>query len=692
MSDPVRIEYDGDIAIVTSDNPPVNALSHAVRAGLQAAFEEAAASGCKAIVLACAGRTFFAGADISEFGKPPADPWLPDVLGAIESSEVPVIAAIHGTALGGGLETAMACHYRIATADAKLGLPEVLLGLLPGAGGTQWAPRLIGVQAALDLMISGKPIPAGRALEAGLVDRIADGDLPDAAKGYARELIEAGAEPRRTSDLTVDTSGITDEFFASMRDSVARKTRGLPAPQRIIDCVEDAVKLDIQAAAENERRRFMELMNSPESAGLRHAFFAERQASKIEDVPRETPLRKVESVGVIGAGTMGGGIAMNFAMAGIPVNLLEINQEALDKGISVIRGNFERSAKKGRFTAEQVEGFIRRIRGTTTYDDFEEVDLVIEAVFENPEIKYEVFRTLDEVCKPGAILASNTSFQDIDRIAAVTARPQDVLGMHFFSPANVMKLLEVVRGEQTADDVLATVMALSKKIRKVAVLAGVCYGFIGNRMLGPYMRESQMLLLEGCTPAQVDGALERFGMAMGPNAVGDLAGLDVGYKARQALPEPPDHPSNYVTDRLVEGGRLGQKTGAGFYRYDPATRQRQDDPEVEAMIRAEAARLGIEARDFTDEEIVERVIYPLINEGALILDEGIAQRAGDIDIVYLYGYGFPAHRGGPMFYGSTVGTDTVYRKLSQFRDTLGRPGDWQVAPLLERLAGEGKGF
>jgi 3-hydroxyacyl-CoA dehydrogenase len=692
MSDPVRIEFDGDIAVVTADNPPVNALSHAVRAGLQAAFEEAAASGCRAIVLHCAGRTFFAGADISEFGKPPADPWLPAVLGAIESSEVPVIAAIHGTALGGGLETAMACHYRIATADAKLGLPEVLLGLLPGAGGTQWAPRLIGVQAALDLMISGKPIPAGRALEAGLVDRIADGDLPDAAKGYARELIEAGAEPRRTSDLTVNTSGITDEFFASMRDSVARKTRGLPAPQRIIDCVEDAVKLDIQAAAENERRRFMELMNSPESAGLRHAFFAERQASKIEDVPRETPLRKVESVGVIGAGTMGGGIAMNFAMAGIPVNLLEINQEALDKGISVIRGNFERSAKKGRFTAEQVEGFMRRIRGTTTYDDFEEVDLVIEAVFENPEIKYEVFRTLDEVCKPGAILASNTSFQDIDRIAAVTARPQDVLGMHFFSPANVMKLLEVVRGEQTADDVLATVMALSKKIRKVAVLAGVCYGFIGNRMLGPYMRESQMLLLEGCTPAQVDGALERFGMAMGPNAVGDLAGLDVGYKARQALPEPPDHPSNYVTDRLVEGGRLGQKTGAGFYRYDPATRQRQDDPEVEAMIRAEAARLGIEARDFTDEEIVERVIYPLINEGALILDEGIAQRAGDIDIVYLYGYGFPAHRGGPMFYGSTVGTDTVYRKLSQFRDTLGRPGDWQVAPLLERLAGAGKGF
>jgi 3-hydroxyacyl-CoA dehydrogenase len=692
MSDPVRIEFDRELAVITADNPPVNALSHPVRAGLARCFAEAAGSGCRAIILRCAGRTFFAGADISEFGKPPADPWLPAVLASIESSGVPVVAAIHGTALGGGLETAMACHYRIANAAAKLGLPEVLLGLLPGAGGTQWAPRLIGVQAALDLMTSGKPIGAGQALEAGLVDRIADGDLLEAAREYARELIAAGAEPRRTSDLSVDAGTVPDEYFASMRDSVARKTRGLPAPQRIIDCVEDAVRLDIRRAAENERRRFMELMNSPESAGLRHAFFAERLASKIEDVPKDTPVRKIESVGVIGAGTMGGGIAMNFVMAGIPVHLLEINREALDRGMSVIRGNFERSAKKGRFTAGQVEGFMRQIRGTTTYDDFETADLVIEAVFENPEIKYEVFRTLDEVCKPGAILASNTSFQDIDRIAGVTTRPQDVLGMHFFSPANVMKLLEVVRGEQTADDVLATVMALSKKIRKVAVLAGVCYGFIGNRMLGPYMRESQMLLLEGCTPAQVDGALERFGMAMGPNAVGDLAGLDVGYKARQALPEPPDHPSNHVTDRLVEGGRLGQKTGAGFYRYDPATRKRENDPEVEAMIRAEADKLGIEARSFTDEEIVERVIYPLINEGALILDEGIAQRASDIDIVYLYGYGFPAHRGGPMFYGSMVGTDTVYRKLCTFRDTLGRPGDWQVAPLLERLAGEGKGF
>ena len=692
MSEPVQFRLEGDIAVITSDNPPVNALSQPVRAGLQAAFEQAQAADCRAVVLACAGRTFFAGADISEFGKPPADPWLPQVLQAIEASEVPVVAAIHGTALGGGLETAMACHYRLATPDAKVGLPEVLLGLLPGAGGTQWSPRLIGVEAALDLMISGKPIGAKQAQAAGLVDRIADGDLLPAALDYARELADSDAGPRRTSDLPVKVDHLPEGYFEATRAAVAKKTRGLPAPQRIIDCVEAAATRPFEEAVAVEREGFMELMMSPESAGLRHVFFAERQASKIEDVPKDTPLREIRSVGIIGAGTMGGGIAMNFAMAGIPVTLLEINQEALDKGLAVIRGNFERSAKKGRFTAEQVERYLGLIRGTTTYDDFEDVDLAIEAVFENPEIKYEVFRTLDEVCKPGAILATNTSYQDVDRIAAVTGRPRDVLGMHFFSPANVMKLLEVVRGRETADDVLATVMALSKKIRKVAVLSRVCYGFIGNRMLGGYMREAQMLLLEGCTPAQVDGALERFGMAMGPIAVGDLAGLDVGYKARQALPDLPDHPANHVIDQLVEAGRLGQKTGAGFYRYDPATRARQDDPEVAAMIRAEAQKLGIEPREFSDAEIVERVVYPLVNEGAYILEEGIAQRAGDIDIVYLYGYGFPAHRGGPMFYASTVGTDEVHRRICEFRDTLGRPEDWQPAPLLERLAGEGKGF
>jgi 3-hydroxyacyl-CoA dehydrogenase len=691
MSDPVRLSRENDIAIVTADNPPVNALSHAVRAGLKAAFEKAAASGCKAIVLNCAGRTFFAGADISEFGKPPAEPWLPQLLQTIENSTVPVVAAIHGTALGGGLETAMACHYRIAAPDAKLGLPEVALGLLPGAGGTQWAPRLIGVQAALDLMLSGKPIGAAQAREAGLVDRIADGDLLQAALAYARQLVDSGAGPRRTSDRPVKADHLPADFFAATRAAVAKTTRKLPAPQRIIDCVEAAVTRPVADAFALERQCFIELMVSPESAGLRHAFFAERQAARIDDIPQHTALREIKSVGIIGAGTMGGGIAMNFASAGIPVTLLEINRDALDKGLSVVRGNFERSAKKGRFTAEQVERFMDLIRGTTDYSDLEGADLVIEAVFENPEIKYEVFRTLDEVCKPGAILASNTSYQDVDAIAAVTARPQDVLGMHFFSPANVMKLLEVVRGEKTADDALATVMALAKKIRKVAVLSRVCYGFIGNRLLGGYMRQAQMLLLEGCAPAQVDSALERFGMAMGPVAVGDLAGLDIGYKARQALAHAPDHPAYHVIDQLVEMGRLGQKTGAGFYRYDPATRQRLDDPEVAALIRAEAGRLGMAQRTFSDEEIVERTIYPLINEGARILEEGVAQRAGDIDIVYLYGYGFPAHRGGPMFYGSTVGLDKVYARISAFRDSL-RADDWQPAPLLERLAKEGKVF
>ena len=651
MSEFISLTREGDIAIVTVDNPPVNALSLPVRSGLLSCFAKAREEGSSAIILICAGGTFIAGADISEFGKPPADPWLPEVLAQIEDSDVPVIAAIHGTALGGGLETAMACHYRIALPSARMGLPEVLLGLLPGAGGTQWSPRLIGVEAALDLMISGKPIGAKDALEKGLIDRIADGDLKDAALAFAREL--AGAGPRRTTDLPVQSAHLPEGFFDAVRESVGKKTRWLPAPQRIIDCVEAAATLDYPSAVAKERSLFMELMNSPESAGLRHVFFAERQAAKIDDIPKDTKLRPVNSVGIIGAGTMGGGIAMNFANAGIPVTLLEINQEALDRGIAVCRKNYERSAKKGRFTMDQVEKLMGLISGTTDYEDLAQADLVIEAVFENPDIKYEVFRKLDKVCKPGAILASNTSYQDVDAIAAVTSRPQDVLGMHFFSPANIMKLLEVVRGEKTAADVLATVMKLAKKIRKVAVVSRVCYGFIGNRMFRGYMREAQALLLDGATPAQVDAALERFGMAMGPLAVADLAGLDIDYKARQAIPDLPDDPVHHVVDQLVEAGRLGQKSGAGFYRYDPETRQRLNDPEVEALIRAEAKALDITPKTFSDEEIVKRVLTPLIDEGKMILDEGIAQRPGDIDIVYIYGYGFPAHRGGPMFYAST---------------------------------------
>jgi len=691
MSQIVTLERQGDIDVITIDNPPVNAFSHAVRAALMDAIVEADANDSLVIVLRCAGRTYVAGADITEFGKPPKDPWLPALLNRIEDCSKPVVAAVHGTALGGGLESVIASHYRIATPGARLGLPEVKLGLLPGAGGTQRVPRLLGVEAALDLMVSGKPIGAVAALDCGLIDRIAEGDLLEAALAYARELVDSGAGPRRSSSLPLDSGHLAEDFFEQKRVAVASKTRGVPAPQRIIDCVEAATKLDFEQGSAVEREKFKELMNSPESAGLRHVFFAERQTSKIEGIDRDTPLRPVKLVGIIGAGTMGGGIAMNFANAGIAVILLELNQEALDRGIGICRKNYERSAARGRFTPEQVEHFMGLISGTTSYADLADADLAIEAVFEDPQIKYEVFRKLDAVCKPGAILASNTSYQDIDAIAAVTSRPQDVLGMHFFSPANVMKLLEVVRGEKTADDVLATVMKLAKKIRKVAALSRVCYGFIGNRMLGGYFREAQMLLLEGATPSQVDSAMQAFGMAMGPLAVGDLAGLDVGYKARQALPDRPDHPATHVADQLVEMGRLGQKTGAGYYRYDPETRKRLADPEVEALIRAEAERLGIEPRTISDEEIVARVIYPLINEGARILEEGIAQRASDIDIVYIYGYGFPAHRGGPMFYADTVGAKAVYEKICEFRDTL-RANDWQPAPMLEKLATENGRF
>ena len=685
MTATIQLSQHGSVAVITVNNPPVNAMSQAVRAGMQDAMRQAFTENNKAIVLNCAGRTFIAGADISEFGKPPADPSLPDLLRLVESSPVPVIAAIHGTALGGGLETAMSCHYRIASPSAKLGLPEVLLGLLPGAGGTQLTPRLIGVEAALGLMTSGKPISSAQALKAGLLDRIAEGDLLDAALAFADKLINTGAGPRRTSELPVESSHLPTDYFDSMRASIGQKTRQLPAPQRIIDCVEAATGMDFTAGAAIERRLFMELMLSPESAGLRHAFFAQRQASKIAGLEKDLPLRAINSVGIIGAGTMGGGIAMNFANAGIPVTLLEINQQALDHGIDICRKNYQRSVKKGRYTSGQVDHFMSLISGTTSYVDLADADLVIEAVFESPDIKFEVFRKLDAVCKPGAILASNTSYQDIDAIAAATSRPGDVLGMHFFSPANVMKLLEVIRGAETADDALATVMKLAKTIGKIAVLSRVCYGFIGNRMLKGYFREAQMLLLEGATPAQVDSALQRFGMAMGPLAVADLAGLDVGYKARAALPDLPDHPAYHVANQLVEMGRLGQKSGAGFYNYDPESRQRMDAPEVERMIRTEAEALGIPPRRFSDDEIVERVIYPLINEGALILEEGIAQRPGDIDIVYLYGYGFPAHRGGPMFYGNTVGLDQVYRRVCEFRDKL-RADDWQPAPLLQELA------
>ena len=693
MSNIVSYELVGNIGVISVNSPPVNALSQAVREGILNAVNAAQEDGSEAIVLRCEGRTFIAGADITEFGKPPMEPGLPEVLGAIENSKKPVIAAIHGTALGGGFEVALACHYRCAIASAKVGLPEVKLGLLPGAGGTQRVPRVAGVQVALDMITSGNPVAAAKANSMGLLDEVVEGDdLQAAAIKYATDLLESGAPLKRIRDITIDPATIEPGFFDAARKKLAKRARGQIAPDKIVSCIEAAVNLPMDQGLERERELFRELVTSPESAAMRHIFFAERQAAKIKDLPKDTPLRDIKKVAIIGGGTMGGGIAMCFANVGIPVVMLEINDEALERGMNIIRKNYTITVQKGKLPADKMEQLISTISGTTDYADLSDVDLVIEAVFENLDLKKEIFAKLDAVCKPGAILATNTSYQDVDAIAEATSRPQDVLGLHFFSPANVMKLLEIVRGAKTADDALATSMQIGKKIGKVCALSRVCYGFIGNRMLGGYGREAQMLLMDGCTPAQVDSALEKFGMAMGPLAMGDLAGLDVGYKARQARTDLPDDPKLYrMGTLLVEMGRHGQKTGAGFYKYDPQTRQRMSDPEIESMIKEEAAKLGIEQRTISDEEILQRCFYPLINEGALILEEGIAQRPSDIDVVYVFGYAFPAAKGGPMHYADHVGLKNVYDKICEFRDMYGEQY-WKPAPLLEKLAKEGKTF
>ncbi len=693
MSDVVSYELVNNVAVISVNNPPVNALSQAVREGILDAVTTAQEDASEAIVLHCEGRTFIAGADITEFGKPPQEPGLPSVLSAIENSSKPVIAAIHGTALGGGFEVALACHYRCAIASAKVGLPEVKLGLLPGAGGTQRVPRIAGVKAALDMIASGNPVAAPRAKDMGLVDEIISADdLKAGAVEYGKALVKSGAPLKRIRDITIDPANVEPGFFDAARERLARRARGQIAQDKIVSCIEAAVNLPMDEGLQRERELFRELVTSPESAAMRHIFFAERLAAKIKDLPRDTPLRVVNKVAIIGGGTMGGGIAMCFANVGIPVLMLEIDDEALQKGMGIIEKNYKITMLKGKMTEDQLGQRIGLITGTTDYADLGDVDMVIEAVFENLELKKEIFAKLDAVCKPGAILATNTSYQDVDAIAAATGRPQDVLGMHFFSPANVMKLLEVVRGEKTVDDVLATTMAIGKRINKVCTLSRVCYGFIGNRMLGGYGREAQMLLMDGCTPSQVDSALEKFGMAMGPLAMGDLAGLDVGYKARQGRTDLPDDPKLYrMGTLLVEMGRYGQKTGSGFYKYDPETRARMADPEVEAMIKAEAAKIGIEQRDISDEEILQRCFYPLINEGARILEEGIAQRPSDIDVVYVFGYAFPVAKGGPMYYADQIGLKQVYDKICEFRDR-DREQYWQPAPLLKQLAEAGKTF
>jgi 3-hydroxyacyl-CoA dehydrogenase len=654
MSSPVNYTLRGNIGVISIDNPPVNALSLAVRQGIMDALDEAERDASEALLIICEGRTFIAGADISEFGKPIQDPWLPAVVNRIEASAKPVVAAIHGTALGGGFEVALAAHYRCALPSAKVGLPEVKLGLLPGAGGTQRTPRLAGAQAALDLMTSGVPISATQATEAGLVDRLIDGNLLEGALAWAAELLADGAKPRRTAELTVPDhdAGLFDTY----RSMLAKRARAQIGPQHIVDCVEAATRLPLEEGLQLERDRFAELMAGEQSIALRHIFFAERQAAKVDGLSRETPLRPIESIGVIGGGTMGGGIAMSFATAGIPVTLIEINDAALERGLAIIDRNYAGSVKRGKLSEEKAAACRSLISASTDYASLADVDLVIEAVFEDPTLKKQIFARLDDACKPGAILATNTSYQDVDAIAAVTQRPQDVIGLHFFSPAHIMKLLEVVRGEKTADDVLATCIKLAKKIRKIPVVSGVCYGFIGNRMLQPYSKQSQLLLLEGATPQQVDTAMESFGMAMGPLRVFDLAGLDVGYKAREALTDDKKgDPATYrVPDLLVEAGRLGQKSGAGFYKYDE-NRRPTPDPEVQGIIEETAVELGIERREISDEEIVDRLVGALVDEGRKILDEGIAQRASDIDVVYVYGYGFPAYRGGPMHHAEVAG-------------------------------------
>lgn len=693
MSSVVTYHARGNVGLITIDSPPVNALSVAVRQGLLDGLAAGLADDAvAALVLCCAGRTFIAGADITEFDAPPRSPWLDEVIAAFEVSPKPIVAAIHGTALGGGLETALGCHHRVAVATAKCGLPEVSLGLVPGAGGTQRLPRLVGPEAALEMIASGIPIGASRALTLGLVDQIVEGDLTEGAIAFAQSLADRPDRLRRVRDLNDKLSGFDPAIFDAARTDFRKKRRGFDAPQRAIDCVEIATRTDMDEGLRREREIFDGCLHSDQSRAQRHIFFAERTASKIPDVPKDTPVMAIRSAAVIGAGTMGGGIAMNFANAGIPVYLLDASQEGLDRGLAVIEKNYASGVKKGRMSQAQMDATLALIRPTLSYEDLADVDIVIEAVFEEMALKKNVFQALDQVCKPGAILATNTSTLDINEIAASISRPEQVIGLHFFSPANIMRLLEIVRGAKTSREVIATAFALSKTIKKVGVLVGVCDGFVGNRMVHPYIREAMFLLEEGATPAQVDRAIADFGMAMGPHAMSDLAGLDVGWRIRkrQAATRPADERYSEIADKICELGHYGQKTGRGFYIYDPATRAATPDPEVEALCVAEAERKGVARRAISDGEIVERCIYALINEGALLLEEGIALRASDIDVIYVYGYGFPAFRGGPMCYADLVGVAQVYERVKAFHATHGEL--WKPAPLLERLAREGGTF
>ncbi len=682
----VSTAREGAVAVLTLQSGPVNALGTALRRGILAAVEAAEADAAvEAIVLIGGGRMFSAGADITEFGKPQTGIGLPDLLNRIEASTKPVVAAIHGNALGGGLETALACHYRVAVPSAKVGLPEVKLGILPGAGGTQRLPRVVGPRKALEVIVGGSPIGAKAAAAMGLIDELAPEDgLRAHAIAFAERVVAEGRpllKIRDRDDKIVE--GREDPgLFAAFREENARKTRGFEAPEACIACVEAACRLPFDEGLAFERAEFQKLVSGTQSAAQRYVFFAERQAAKIPDVPDDTPARPVARVGVIGAGTMGGGISMNFLNAGIPVTIVETKREALDRGLKTIRTNYENTAKKGRLRPEDVETRMGLLTDTLELEKLAECDLIIEAVFEDMGIKKEIFSKLDAIAKPGAILASNTSYLDIDAIAAMTNRPADVIGMHFFSPANVMRLLEVVRGEKTAKDVIATAMQLGRKVGKIPVLVGVCHGFVGNRMLAQRQREANRLILEGVTPWDVDRVVYEFGLPMGPFTMSDLAGLDIGWSRET-------NKSESVRDLLCEQDRRGQKTSAGFYDYD-AKRKATPSKVTEEIIAKVAERQGVKRKTATDQEILERTLYPMVNEGAKILEEGKAIRASDIDIVWINGYGWPVYRGGPMFWADTIGLPKVLERLRAYEAEYGE--DFKPSALLERLAAEGKGF
>ena len=689
ITESVDLDRRGRVAVLTVNNPPVNALSRHVRQGLHDGLGQAAADpGVQAVVITCAGRTFIAGADITEFGKPPADPPLHAVLDLIEGSAKPVVAAIHGTALGGGLEVTLACHYRVGVKGARFGLPEVKLGLLPGAGGTQRLPRVVGPQKALQMIVSGDPIGADEALAHGLIDLIVEGDLTGAGVAFAEKVLAEKRPLKKIRDLTdkIAPARGKPEIFAEFRKSVARQTRGFRAPENCIKAVEAAVNLPFDEGLKRERELFVELLNSPESKAQRYFFFAEREAAKIPDVSADTPAKEIRKAAVIGAGTMGGGIAMNFANAGIPVTVVEVAQDALDRGLGIVRKNYEATASRGRITAADVQKRMGLIHGTTDWNAIADADIVIEAVFEEMPIKKEVFAKLDAIAKPDAVLATNTSTLDVNEIAAATRRPESVIGTHFFSPANVMRLLENVRGAKSSKATVATVMTLGRRIGKVPVLVGVCYGFVGNRMLHQRGIQADKLILEGALPHQVDKVLADFGFPMGPFAMGDLAGLDVGWRIRKGrgVKSP-------VADRICELGRFGQKTGAGYFRYEKGDRTPIPDPDVEKIITEVAAEQGIVRRHIGDDEIRERLLYPMVNEGAKILEEKIAIRASDIDVVWVYGYGWPVYRGGPMFWADSVGLRLLRDRMLEFKKQTG-DAFWTPAPLLDRLATAGKGF